>query len=165
MASKSKGFKELVQEKKALQTKQQLAQKFMKKVESGEYGDMDAEIIVEPEGYEKMSAVLLKFLKPYLNTVNSFRDYKSLITLGIIAWNASLLPPEKQEEAVSIQLPKIVSKMPKNIKSDMMDIINELMERKQKYFKEIKRLILEYTVEEKGENFDLSVVSSLIKNN
>jgi predicted transcriptional regulator len=55
--------------------------------------------------------------------------------------------------------------MPKNIKSDMMSIINELMERKQKYFKEIKRLILEYTVEEKGENFDLSVVSSLIKNN
>lgn len=165
MASKSKGFKELVQEKKALQTKQQLAQKFMKKVESGEYGDMDAEVIIEPEGYEKMSAVLLKFLKPYLNTVNSFRDYKSLITLGIIAWNASLLPPKKQEEAVSIQLPKIVSKMPKNIKSDMMDIINELMERKQRYFKNIKRLILEYTVEEKGENFDLSVVSSLIKNN
>ncbi|GJD22945.1 hypothetical protein RIVM261_079010 [Rivularia sp. IAM M-261] len=154
-----------MQEKKALQTKQQLAQKFMKKVESEEYGDMNAEVIIEPEGYEKMSAVLLKFLKPYLNTVNSFRDYKSLITLGIIAWNASLLPPEKQEEAVSIQLPKIVSKMPKNIKSDMMDIINELMERKQRYFNDIKRLILEYTVEEKGENFDLSVVSSLIKNN
>jgi hypothetical protein len=78
MASKSKGFKELVQEKKALQKKQQLAQKFMKKVESGEYGDMEAEIIVEPEGYEKMSAVLLKFLEPYLNTLQIFnhvRDY------------------------------------------------------------------------------------------
>lgn len=165
MASKSKGFKELVQEKKALKTKQELAQKFMKKVESGEYGDIDAEVIVDSRGNEKMSAVLLKFLKPYLNTVNSLRDYKSLITLGIIAWNASLLPPEKQKEAVSIQLPKIVSKMPKNIKSDMMDIIKELMERKQKYFQGIRRLILEYTVEDKGENFDLSVVSSLIKNN
>lgn len=165
MASKSKGFKELVQEKKALQTKQQLAQKFMKKVESGEYGDMDAEIVIEPEGYDKMSAVLLKFLKPYLDKGKSLRDYKSIITLGIIAWNASLLPPDKQEEAVSIQLPKIVSKMPKNIKSDMMHIIHELMERKQKYFKDIKRLVLEYTFKEKGENFDLSVVSSLIKTN
>jgi hypothetical protein len=164
MASKSKGFKELVQEKKALLKKQQLAQKFMKKVESGEYGDIEAEVLVEQEGYEKMSDVLLTFIKPYLNTVKSLKDYKSLIMLGIIAWNASIMPLEKQEEAISIQLPKIVSKMPNNIKNDMMDIINDLMERKQKYFMGIKRLILEYTVEEKGEDFHLSVVSSFIEN-
>ncbi|RUS93945.1 hypothetical protein DSM106972_094820 [Dulcicalothrix desertica PCC 7102] len=164
MASKSKGFKELVQEKKALQTKRQLAQKFMRKVEEGEYGDIDAEVIVEPEGYEKMSDVLLQFLKPYLNAGKTLKEYKSLVMLGIIAWNASIMPPEKQEEAVSIQLPKIVAKMPKNIRSDMTSVINELMERKQKHFNEIKRLILEYTVEQQGEGFNLSVVSSLIKN-
>ncbi|MEO0843689.1 MAG: hypothetical protein AAF063_33090, partial [Cyanobacteria bacterium J06643_5] len=80
----------------------------------------------------------------------------------LIAWNASLLPIDKQEEALELMTSELFAKAPAEVKNDMRSIINKLITRKNKYFSSIKRFIFDYTARDTGRGYHLSVVSSLI---
>ena len=162
MARKSLGFKELLAEEKASQDKFYMVEKIKRQSCSGDYGEMVKDVIIEPEGHEKMSDVLNEFIEPYLETVNNISDYKSLVMMSIIAWNASLLPIDKLEVALESMTSELFANAPAEIKNDMRSIINKLITRKNQYFSSIKRFIFDYTARDTGRGYHLSVVSSLI---
>ena len=162
MARKSLGFKELLAQEKASQDKFRMVEKIKRQSQSGDYGEMVKDVIIEPEGYEKMSDVLNEFIEPYLETVNNISDYKSLVMMSVIAWDVSLLPIDKQEEGLESMTSELFADAPAEIENDMRSIINKLIARKNKYFSSIKRFIVDYTVRDTGRDYHLSVVSSLI---
>lgn len=162
MARKSLGFKELLVQEKASQDKFLMVEKIKQQSRSSDYGGMVKDVIIEPEGYEKMSDILNEFIEPYLGTVNNISDYKSLVMMSIIAWNASLLLIDKQEEALELMTSELFANVPAEIEDDMRSIINKLITHKNKYFSSIKRFIFDYTARDTGKGYHLSVVSSLI---
>jgi hypothetical protein len=87
MSGKSKDFKELLKQQKASHGRQKMMQQFKKEIESG---DDKALVLMEPEGYEKISDVIIQFLQPYVVKLRSPKEYEKLLVIGILAWNASL---------------------------------------------------------------------------
>ena len=87
-------------------------------------------IIVEPKGAEKMSEVILHFAEPFLEECKDEETEKKVIGLAILIWNVSLLPKEKQGQAVQ----KICSDTSSSNDADgfatALHYVNMLLERK-----------------------------------
>ncbi|MEM6398663.1 MAG: hypothetical protein AAF757_00300 [Cyanobacteria bacterium P01_D01_bin.116] len=162
MARKSSSFKELLAEKRAVQDKFKMVERIKQKAQSGDYGEQVKDVIIDPEGHEKMSDVLDEFIEPYLATVKNIPDYKTLLMMGTIAWNASVVPEDKQEKVLKLMTNELLANSPVDIWEDTLSIINKLVARKKKYFASIKRYVVDYTVRDTGRDYHLSVVSSLI---
>lgn len=162
MARKSSSFKELLAEKRAVQDKFKMAERIKQQVQSGDYGEQVKDVIIDPEGHEKMSDVLDEFIEPYLATVNNISDYKTLLMMGTIAWNASVVPEDKLEIVLKSMTNELLANSPVDTWEDTLSIINKLVARKKKHFASIKRYVVDYTVRDTGRDYHLSVVSSLI---
>ncbi len=48
--------------------------------------------MAEWDGIEKMSKVLEEFVEPYMDMATDEQGYRTVLTLGMLAWNAALLP-------------------------------------------------------------------------
>lgn len=105
----------------------------------------------------KMSAVLLDFLhehQPYATTRQAF-DH--MIKTGIFAWNLAILGDEEQQQA---EIDKHAAKVNAETGEAFRTVVAELIARKQQYFAQYRRLIVEYQIAETANGFDLSVVST-----
>ncbi|MFN6153740.1 MAG: hypothetical protein ACK4YK_04150 [Dolichospermum sp.] len=91
MARKSKDFKDLMKQKQSSQEKHKNLEALREKMQGGVFGELAANIPIEPKGAIKMSDVLKQFVDPYLHTVHNLKQCKALLSLGVVAWNASLL--------------------------------------------------------------------------
>lgn len=158
MAGKSKGFKELLMQKKASEDKQKIMQKMKREIESNN----NTEVIVEPEGYEKMSDVIIKFLQPYIIKLRNPEEYRKLVVIGILAWNASLMTQKERKEMINEIVSQSIAYGETEAQTAMIEIVNELIQRKEKHFSHIKRYITDYKLTKTGKEFNLSIVSSLI---
>lgn len=105
----------------------------------------------------KMSAVLIDFMEPYRDEVETLQQYKSLVGIAAFAWNAALLPPDKQVEAAQ----QVVETMSVEIQAAGQDLFIELLERKQRHFAHFKRMIVHYEVTETRDDWHLAVASTL----
>lgn len=118
MARKSSGFKELLAEKRAMQDKFKMVERIKQQVQSGDYGEQVKDVIIDPEGYEKMSDVMNEFIEPYSATINNISDYKTLLMMGAIAWNASVVPEDKQEAVLKLMTNELLANSPVDIWED-----------------------------------------------
>ena len=111
---------------------------------------------VQSTGRVKMSEVLLDFIEPYTEEAQSEDEFRSLITMGLVAWNTALLPEEIREQT----LDRLIDEAVRDGADDFRQVVYEMIERKQRGFAQIKRLMLKYdlTVSEKG--CHLSVIST-----
>jgi len=83
---------------------------------------------------------------------------KRLHQTALIAWNTALFPkPERQR-----QLEQLIAalKIDAHSLADMKAIVAELVERKDRFFAQYKRAILDFELTEAGKDYHLSVVSS-----
>ena len=48
-------------------------------------------------GDEKISEVVMRFVKPYTHDLETETQWKAMIEVASIAWNASLLPPDERK--------------------------------------------------------------------
>ena len=115
------------------------------------------EVIVGASGQIKMSEVLLDFIEPYTRRAHSEDEFRNVMRLGLVAWNTALLPKERQVETIERFIDEAVHDGADNFRQ----VVYEMIERKQRWFAQIKRLILKYhlTVTENGPH--LSVISTL----
>jgi len=114
-------------------------------------------VLVNPAGYEKMSEVLGRFVDPYAQYADSEEDYKRLYSVAVIAWNAALLPPTGRS-----MIQKAIQATVSSGGNDAELIINELIQRKERYFDEYTRMILHYEIEMEGDGVRVSVASTLV---
>jgi hypothetical protein len=76
--------------------------------------------------------------------------------MGLIAWNIALLPPGFRKE----KLQSLIEEGVPVGAADFMGLINEMIERKERYFANCRRWILAHCVEIKRRGPSLSVVST-----
>lgn len=128
---------------------------FKKKMQTEGFSE-GREVIFHPSGEAKMSEVLLKFIKPYVDHANTEDAYRKLMMIAILGWNAALLPKEKRQEMVNSFLEEM--RIPEA--NGLRSIIEMLIERKLKHFAENKRVIVNYELTDLGDDIHLSVAST-----
>jgi len=114
-------------------------------------------LLYQPEGYDKMSAVVWDFIEPYREYATIYEALGRLIVLAILAWNASMLPDDKAKAMVE----RVVNSQPLS-QSDhdmMIDVVEDLIERRKKHFAHYTADILDYKLTETEDEFRLSIVS------
>jgi hypothetical protein len=160
MAKKSKAFSELQQlhKRKPQDTQNPLAS-FEKKLrkESLPFG----ELVVSPPGYAKMSEVLEDFIEPYQELAQTKEATLKLLTLATIAWNVALLPKPERQGMIDKMITDALVGGDKKLKAEIQDLIKKLIARKNRYFSEYKRMILDFELKDVGSGYHLSVASTL----
>jgi len=114
-------------------------------------------VVVRPRDGVKMSAVLEQFMEPYRKSADTLDTYRKLLAMGAIGWNMTLLPEEDRQSAFDDAL----AMLPKEVRNDGKKIIEELMERKERYFSQYRRMILDLDVVDTGDTWHLSVISTV----
>lgn len=116
--------------------------------------------IVEASNQEKMSAVILRFVEPYKATATSKEAYEKLIVFAMVAWNASILEGVARQQIIDTIRKEILSSSGEKGSQDLDEMLTMLMQRKERYFADNKRLILDYSVSESKHEFHLAIIST-----
>ena len=120
-------------------------------------GFPDQEVVVgEGRDGVKMSQVLEEFIEPYREFADTEEAFRKLLVTAVVAWNTALFPAEEREA----HLEKVLEAFPEEVRADGKAIISELMERKERYFSEYRRMIIDYEVMDTGEGYHLVVIST-----
>ncbi len=109
------------------------------------------------KGGDPMTAILEKFIEPYLETVETHYDREKIVTVAAAAWNAALLPPPKSGEAIALFL----KGLPKHgISEDgIREMMDEMIARKLEHFADVSRVIFKMDWRGQGDAFQLAVAS------
>ena len=103
----------------------------------------------------KMSEVLLVFLEPYTKGMEGEKQWNAALRLGVIAWNAALLPPHAFKEG----LDNTLTTFPDAEGEKIVALLKQMVLRKLSFFAHDKRFIVEYHYSERKDGPFLSVVS------
>lgn len=104
----------------------------------------------------KMSDVLEEFVEPYRQFVETKEACWKLLAVAIVAWNATLFP---EKDRLS-RLDELIVTLPEDAREDSRQIIEELMVRKEKFFSQHRRMIIDFELADSGEQWHLSVMST-----
>jgi hypothetical protein len=126
---------------------------------SGEFPE--ALIVVEPEGAEKMSEVILHFAAPLLDKCEDDESERIAVAIAIYVWNLSLLPKNQQKKGIQEICSSYSESKDDNGLAIMMYIVDMLLERKKKHFPKHKRAIVEYQLSGSTKIRRLDVASTL----
>ncbi len=119
--------------------------------------DAETDINWDATRQEKMSELLLDFVAPYTASADAHEEFQKVVLLGLIAWNITLLPAGLRKESLDGLLSKAV---PADTATDFRKIIDQMVERKEKYFAENRRFIMAHHWTMTGRGPHLSVVST-----
>lgn len=137
----------------------QLFEKLQKRIEAGPFKDM--ELRPGPAEAEKMSFVLGRFVEPYIEHADTEEAYRKLLTLAVIAWNASLSSEEEGQILIDQLIEEGLPKGETELKADARAIIDQMVARKRDFFPEYRREIIEFEVVDLGDRYHLAVASTL----
>jgi hypothetical protein len=161
--------KKLSRDQRRKQKKQRRKRRQMQKQKAfpGQYKNMvqrlkesgldDQKFVYNPPGAAKMSEVLLDFLEPYQEYAPTTDAMHKLIVTALVAWNAALLPKAEQEKS----LRKFSKSLPADAREDFNAIVKEMIERKDKYFAQYTRHIIDYELTETKDGHHISVISTV----
>ncbi|WP_066349275.1 hypothetical protein [Geminocystis sp. NIES-3708] len=107
----------------------------------------------------QMSKVIENFIKPYLHLTSNFIETEKLLTLAIIAWNASLYPESERTDIVEILFSKEIIGDDPNLQDELTEIITTLIHRKLTFFANYQRLIIDFNLTILNQSYSLSVTS------
>jgi hypothetical protein len=108
---------------------------------------------------EKLSAVILDFARPLTENVDD-GHFDIAITLAVLCWNVALLPEDKQEQELRLIASTMAKDKPSGFADEMMSWTRWLLDRKKKLFGHDRRMVVNYTLENKGDEFHLYVASA-----
>jgi hypothetical protein len=121
----------------------------------------DGGVVVAPRGEVKMSDVLTDFVEPYESSAGTGDAYRVLVTLGALAWNASFLSGDQQEEMITSVLASGIRTATYREAAEIRALVHALITRRQSVFSEHKRLIISFDFKDTGNGYYLSVASTL----
>jgi hypothetical protein len=133
---------------------------------------------------QRMSEVLLEFIKPYRALAYDDAALEKLIGLGVVAWNVALLPSSEREDALNDLATNLfrretpVRKLSNSLRRwlgaggkaetkkeaaevrEFKEIVYEMVEHKLRRFARNRRFIMSYHTEIKGDDIRLFVAST-----
>ena len=162
MARKSKGFNELLLQKKD----EELAgvtslNRLKQKVKQADGKMASQKMVVNPKGVAKMSEILEEFIEPYKDTTQDFSDLETLLNIAVLAWNITLVPRENRQDAMGSILLEMTAGANQAVKSELQSMLNELIARKDRHFSNCQRFITSFDLQDLGDDYYLSVASTL----
>jgi hypothetical protein len=107
---------------------------------------------------EKMSEVLWKFLAPYMPLAPDREAVEKLLAMAIAAWNVTLFPVGERAQ----RLRELSTTLPAEARTDFLELIQAMMIRKERYFAQNTRYILNYELTERKASYHLNVLSTLL---
>ncbi len=113
-------------------------------------------IATDMEG-PKLSAVLLEFIEPYKKDAPTREAYEKLVTVAVISWNAALQDGSEQTKYIQTMVDAIVDMAGEEWRKDSEDIIEMMVKRKERYFADDKRYIVDYRLTETSQEYRLAV--------
>lgn len=158
MARKSKEFGYLLTQQKKSVQRQKNFEAFHNKLKQSPLPS--SEFVLNPEGEAKMSEVLEDFIAPYKQQADSEEAMQKLLTVAVVAWNASFFSESEQQEQIETMLAEGMPGASEQLKTEFKDIVNQFISRKKRYFSEYKRLIIDFDLKKIGGKYHLSVAST-----
>lgn len=161
MARKSKGFRELLKQKQGKPIDQQRSlDKFEQRFKKGSLGSHFSRIVKSPKSEVKMSEVLEYFVEPYLEDTDSFEHQDMLFNLAVIAWNMAIMPDEQRQPKIDELITQVMKIDDPLVEQETRELISDLMDRKLEHFPDVHRYIVDFQLEDAGDQYHLSVASS-----
>jgi hypothetical protein len=114
------------------------------------------EVTINPPGETKMSQVLEELIAPYLEETHTLDEFKNLVLLGRLAWNAALLPAEERD----VFLKQVRNTLPRALRADIGHLLKSLILRKFTLFPNDRRYIISIHVTDLGAQYHLAVAYS-----
>jgi len=121
---------------------------------------LGTEIVIKHEEELKMSEVLREFVAPFFRDVD-IKYHSKFVRLAVIAWNISFLPEDEQQELINNFLEELSGD--EEVVEDALKLMSSLIARKNQYFSHIWRYISNYELKRRGDQYDLTVLSTDIK--
>lgn len=118
------------------------------------------ELLPASDDQVKMSVVLRQFVEPYIIHTDSEESYRKLLTLAVLAWNASLLSISDGKEMVDNTFSRGLGDAEADLVIELKDFVYHLIERKKAYFGKYKRSIIDFEVVDLGDQYHVSVAST-----
>ena len=122
-----------------------------------------AKFLLNPKGEISMSDAVSELIDPFKDDAPTYDAFLNLVTFGCIAWNASILPKEKQDEMINEMLVAVPRSFEDRL--ELLGLVTELMDRKKKLFPNVSRMIVDYKVTDQGNNFHIAIASTIDKKN
>jgi hypothetical protein len=162
MAKKSRGFGELVRQQKWESASNKSLEKLQKTVKR-DFGE-DVQVVRNMKGLPKMSEVLKDFVRPYADIPQNKQEIEHLLDTAVTAWDLALMPEGERITMLDEIFAPILKKAKKNIdKEDLATsraLIEDLIDRKLKYFANEKRQVVDFQVDYFSQGkYHLSVAS------
>ncbi len=145
--------------KRKSRTKGEL-EKFQEELQT-KWASQGREVAFHMNEDEKMSEVLENFVEPYMEHADTLDAYRKLIGIAIIAWNAALLQGAEREKMLEDAYRRLIPAADKQARADFQSIVVALILRKERYFADNRRAILNYRVAKVPTGFYLSVASTI----
>ena len=117
--------------------------------------------VMAAPGQVKMSEVLMDFIEPYREYLDTEEEYRSFFDLAITTWNLSLLSEEEWEAIIEETISMAYSEEEEEWAMELREIMYNLIFRKQLYFSEYNREIIDYEILDRGKgDLRISVMST-----
>lgn len=120
--------------------------------------DKDGDRFVFMETGIKMSEIILHLAEDLLEIARTKSQRQFAITITCMAWNIAVIPePERRTNAIE--------KMVKTIEGEegqeeVREIVNSIIEKKNRYYPEIGRIIVDYELSGNRDNLHLNIAST-----
>ena len=108
-----------------------------------------------------MSDVLDEFVEPYLPESDELERHKMVYEIAILAWNLAIIPEHQRQSAISELFDKFMKGKPATARQKLNNLIDEMVGRKLALFPNNRRYILDFQLEDAGDQLHLSVASTL----
>jgi hypothetical protein len=146
--------------KKGNRNKDRLPKRLFKQVR-GPVIPPGSRVVYEPTGREKMSETLEDFIEPYRELADNEDAFRKLLNLGVLAWNAALLPDDQRRRAIDETLSAGLSRSSKEDRALAKEFIEKLVRRKEERFAANQRAIISFELTDTGDGYHLTVASTL----
>jgi hypothetical protein len=120
-----------------------------------------SKVVYEPAGREKMSEVLDDFIEPYRDLADTGDAYRKLLNLGMLAWNAALLPEDQRRAMIAETLGAGLSRASEADRAQAREFIETLVRRKEEHFAANRRAMISFELTDTGTGYYLTVASTL----
>jgi len=108
-----------------------------------------------------MSDVLDEFIEPYGDMADTDDAYENLLRLGMLAWNAALLPAERRQAMIDETIEAGFSTASRSIQALAREVVEALVRRKLEHFAANQRMIISFKLSHTKDGLHLSVASTL----
>jgi hypothetical protein len=119
------------------------------------------QIMQNPGHFESMSDALKEFIEPYRDLAKTNEAMRKLLSMGLVAWNAAILPEQEGQALIDDTIASLSDVTSRQDQADLRELFNKMIQRKQEYFADNRRMMISFEVIDTGQGYRLNVLSTL----